>query len=56
MTSVSGGNRSLNRLAANGNLFVCPSFNGLAQAGRRVDQMEVKNVNPVSKLFRSPAA
>ncbi len=48
--------REQRRLAVSGNLFVCPSFNGLTQADRRVDQFEVKNVNPVSKLFRSPAA
>lgn len=46
--------RAQEQLAVNGNWFVCPSFNGLVRLGKRVDQVEVTNVNPVSWLFHPP--
>lgn len=38
-------------LAVNGNLFLCPVFNGVVAHGRRVLPLEVENVREISLLF-----
>lgn len=41
------------KISFNGNLFLCPSYNFFASNGKKVTNVEVKNVQPISKIFTS---
>jgi len=41
------------QLAVGGVHFVCPAMNGVIKAGGRVEALEVANVRPISKMFKT---
>jgi hypothetical protein len=56
MTAVSDVVAHPERHRLNGNFFVCPVYNRLAQEGWRIAEFEVSDVAAVSKQFHAPAS